>query len=232
MKPRPFLHANPTALDPLLVLAEVEHRVANEFALAIASIELIARTCEGRAKQALTQAAARLWDHAQAHRALLPPLPADMIDLSGYLRKVFEALTRASLAERGISLSLHETPIDIETWRAWRVGLILTELISNSVRHGVWPAGGGAIRVEITSGDYDVYCRVTDNGQGSKTPSRGTGTHIVDALVTEICGHIHREFRTDGVTVLLTLPRVHPVARHADKRFGKVHASFAQEACP
>ena len=232
MKPRPFLHANPTALDPLLVLAEVEHRVANEFALAIASIELIAQTCEGRAKQALTQAAARLWDHAQAHRALLPPLPADTIDLSGYLRKVFGALTRASLAERGISLSLHETPIGIETWRAWRVGLILTEFISNSVRHGVWPNGAGAIRVEISGSDYDIHCRVIDNGQGVKTPSRGNGSHIVDALATEICGDIHREFRRDGVTVLLTLPRVHPVARHFDKHFGKVHASFAQEARP
>jgi len=209
---RPLFSRDSAAIDPMLILAETEHRIANEFASAISSIEVIARSCHGGAREVLTCAAARLRDHAQAHRALLPPIAADVLDLSAYLRQVCCALTRASLAERGITLSLDETPITIDTWRAWRVGLILSELISNSVRHGVWPAAGGAIRVELTSSDFDVHCRVFDNGKGLKAYSRGNGTHIVDGLVEEIGGHIHREFARTGVTVILTFPRFDPAA--------------------
>ena len=217
---RYFVGQDQIALNPMLLLAEVEHRIANEFALAVSSINLIARDCAGQAKEALAHAATRLTDYAHAHRALLPPVGEGPIDLSVYLRDVCQALTRASLAERRIALSLHETSITIEIWRAWRIGLVVSELISNSVRHGVWPVAGGTIRVEIASDDFDICCRVTDNGRGFKAFSRGTGTNIVDALVVEMCGCINREFYREGVAVLLTIPRFHPASRGFNQPLG------------
>jgi len=213
----PFSSRELTSPNPLLTLAEAEHRTANEFALAACSINLIARTCSGAAREALTRAAARLCDYAQAHRALLPPVDSDVLDLSAHLGDICRALSRASLAERRIAVSLQERPTTIETWRAWRAGLIVAELITNSARHGVWPIGGGIIRVEITADDFEICCRVSDNGRGPKTRSRGTGSHIAEALTREMRGQICTDFRNDGVTTLLTVPRHHAWAQRLGK---------------
>jgi two-component sensor histidine kinase len=195
------------AFDPLVVLAEFQHRVANEYTLAISSIELVARNCKGRAKDTLTQVVARLHDYALSHRALLPPQVEGPLDLSPYLRKICQLLTRASLAERGISITLSETSVDLDAWQAWRVALIVSELVFNSIRHGVWPVGGGAIRVEIAADDFEIRCSVIDNGRGFKGRSLGKGTRIVDWLAVELGGSVSREFDNEGAAAILTFAR-------------------------
>lgn len=227
--PQAFWSRASTTLDPMLVLAEVEHRIANEFALAISSINLIARTCNGDARNALERAAVRLHHYALAHRALLPPISADSLDLSKYLNNVCHALTRANLTDRGITLTLQEKPITIEAWRAWRIGLILSELISNSLRHSLWPTGGGVIRVELAASDFNIQCRVIDNGQAIKVPSIGNGTHILDGLVAEMCANIHRKFSDQGAMIVVTLPRFHPVDPGLHTSVGQArHALYAK----
>ena len=208
--PQPFWNRHSTTLDPMLVLAEVEHRIANEFTLAISSINLIAQNYTGDARTALDCATVSLRHYALSHHALLPPLAVDVLDLSTYLREICRALMSAKLADRGIALTLSETPVGIEAWRAWQLGLILSELISNSLRHGAWPSRGGAIRVELTAGDFNIQCCVADNSRDLKPGSIGSGTHILEGLVGELCGHIRRVFYGDGTTVLITLPRFHP----------------------
>jgi two-component sensor histidine kinase len=89
---------------------------------------------------------------------LLPRSPIT-VDLGEYLRKLCLALTRASLAERGLSLLFREASVPVEAHRAWRVGLIVSELITNAVRHGTWEPGDGVIEVEILSGVTNVQCR-------------------------------------------------------------------------
>jgi two-component sensor histidine kinase len=193
--------------ESLLLIAEMTHRISNEYALAIASISLAAaRSASLEVRTALGEAAGRLHDFAEAHRALQAPISSGIVDLSDYLQRLCGALVRASLAERGIRLTFVETSVELDTDRCWRVGLIVSELITNAVRHGL---GGrkGEIWVGLTVKDDRVQCRVADSGQAERAPRPGRGSRIVDALAAELGGQVERQFTTSGTTVLLSFPR-------------------------
>jgi two-component sensor histidine kinase len=193
-------------IEPWLLVDEISHRVANEYAAAVASISLAARRCANvDAKIALAVAAERLLDHAAAHRALRPPLASGLTDLGLYLRGVCGAIVRAGLAERNITLTLVEAAIELDAQRCWRVGMIVSELIANAARHGLRERAGGIV-VELATRDGDVECRVADDGRGVD-PKPGRGARIVGALALELGGRVDWKFGPRGTTALLCFPR-------------------------
>jgi two-component sensor histidine kinase len=199
--------AAPPAPCPWLFVAEIEHRVANEYALAVASLSLAAaRSSSLEARTALTRTAQRLREYAQVHRSLQRPVAAGLVDLAEYLRGLCGALARTRLNEREISLTLIEQRVEIEAEQCWRVGLIVSELITNAVRHAI-KTPGGAITVEIAQSAGRISCQVADNGgspAGAFTPGRGA--YVVDALAEEIGGRIERFADAEGLTVRLSWP--------------------------
>ncbi|MGA0600269.1 sensor histidine kinase [Caulobacter sp. KR2-114] len=199
-------------LDPLVLLAEMGHRVANEYSLAIASISLAAhRTHHPQARTALDAAAERLRRYASAHRALQAPLGGGAMDLSAYLRELCRAQVQAWLAERNIAVTLVESPVELDAERCWRVGMIVAELVTNAARHA-FDVNGGRVLVEVHMSDDEVTCRVSDDGggwlagAGSAAPIPGMGTRIIDALALDLGGRIERRFTAAGARVRLSFP--------------------------
>lgn len=198
------------AARPLLLVEEMAHRIVNEYTLAISSLSLAAaRSSSTEAKATLAQAARRLQDYAEAHRALQAPATSGPIELSAYLQRLCGAIVRAGLEERGVSLTLIQQTVMLEAERCWRVGLIVSELITNAVRHG-FGGQGGAIVVEVMTSGRQVRCRVADNGRPGLKLEPGRGSRIVDALAQELDGRVERRFGERGGAVVVTFPAVQP----------------------
>jgi two-component sensor histidine kinase len=196
----------PSDLGAWLALSEMTHRVANEYAMAIASISRAAATSESlEVKAALAGAARRLRNYAEAHRALQPPLTADQVSLADYLGRLCTAISRARLRERNISLTLVEEEIDVEADRAWRAALIVSEWITNAARHA-FGVQGGAILVELCMSGGMVHCSVADNGRSAARPKDGHGARIVAALAEELGGAVGRRFTAHGTIAELLFP--------------------------
>jgi two-component sensor histidine kinase len=203
----PFPRTTVAPENTWLLVGELEHRVANEYALAVSSISLaVARSRNPETKAALTDAAQRLRNYADAHRALRAPLTGGRSDLAVYLRQLCGAVARAVLAERSIRLTLIEQSIELDAARCWRVGLIVSELITNAARHA-FTGGDGAIAVRIAENQGTVYCSVTDNGHAEHSPAAGYGTTITDALARELAGAIERRFTEFGTIITLSFPQ-------------------------
>jgi two-component sensor histidine kinase len=84
--------------EPWFMLGELSHRVCNEYAAAISSVELAAaRAKSPEAKAALEETAERLDDYAGVHRALRMP-SGSRAELSGHLANLCRALSRSSWA--------------------------------------------------------------------------------------------------------------------------------------
>jgi two-component sensor histidine kinase len=192
--------------EPWLLIAEMEHRVANEYTLAVASLSVAAaRTASAEAKEILADVASRLRSYADAHRALQAPMPGGPIDLMAYLRQICHALVRASLCERGIQLTLIEQQMQLEPERCWRVGLIIAELITNATRHA-FQGQPGQIIVELASSGGEIQCQVTDNGRPSSNVRQGHGSQIIGALAAELGGTVKRQLGGGGTSILLSFP--------------------------
>jgi two-component sensor histidine kinase len=196
---------------PLLLIEEITHRVINEYAVAIRSIDSeAAHLVDVAARAALGRATARLRAQADAHRALQPPAARGSLNLGEYLARLCAALSAACLAEHGMRLELVDEDIDLAPERCWRVGLIVSELFANAIRHDR-NTSGRTITVQVRRGDAEVRCRVADNGVASSDPGASRGRGVVVRLAHELGGDVNWCFMPDGVTALLSFPAFDPL---------------------
>jgi two-component sensor histidine kinase len=192
--------------EPLLMVEEISHRVANEYAGAIAAINLEkTRIADADARAVLRRTTDKLQAFAEAHRALQAPAAAGDMCLGDYLDRVCSALSEAWLRERGVKLILVEDAVMLANRRCWRVALIIAELVSNSVRHGL-NGSGGMIVVEVRHAGNEVFCRVADNGGCTTDPAPSRGRRVVERLAGELRGEVSWRFGPNGVTASLVFP--------------------------
>lgn len=189
-----------------LLLREYSHRINNEFASAISIVSMAAmRSTTDEAKCTLTAVKDRLFNYAQVHHALEMPESSVLIDGAAYVRSLCRAISRSKLASQGIKLVLEEKKFRLHSERCWRLGLIVSELITNSAHHA-FAGRGGAIRVELLPSASFVECRVTDNGAGEPAARPGHGLKIVNALAHSLGGTFKQSFGPHGATSVLVFP--------------------------
>jgi two-component sensor histidine kinase len=73
-----------------------------------------------------------------------------------------------------LELRLVERTFQMNSERCWRLGLIVSELVTNAECHA-FRNGGGLIRVELLPSLSFIECRVTDNGAGEANTCPGHG---------------------------------------------------------
>lgn len=191
-----------------LLFREYTHRINNELTSAISAISLAAtRSASAEVKAALTAVIERLENYARVDRALRMPERTSNMDAAAYLRQLCLAISRSKLDFRGIELVLVERPLMINSERCWRLGMILSELITNAARHA-FRDRGGAIVVELLPSRSLVECRVTDNGTANANIRSGHGLEIVEALAKGLSGKIRQHFGPGGSTSTLSFPYV------------------------
>src|SRR3981189_2202246 len=132
-----------------LLLREFSHRINNEFASAIGVISIAAaRSADDEAKVALAAVRDRLQNYALVHHALQMPKDVSCIDAAAYLRRLCWAISRSKLERNGIELRFVERTFRMNSERCWRLGLIVSELITNAERHA-FRNGGGSVRAAL-----------------------------------------------------------------------------------
>lgn len=189
-----------------LLLREFSHRINNEFASAIGMISLAAgRLGNEEAKAALAAVQDRLHNYARVHHALQMPEHSSRIDAGAYLRQLCRAICSSKLNAKGIKLLLIERSFQMESERCWRLGLIVSELITNSARHA-FREKNGTIRVELLPSPSIIECRVMDDGEGAPTIFPGNGIKIIASLAKSLGGTIDQHFGPQGASSVLIFP--------------------------
>jgi two-component sensor histidine kinase len=199
----------PLSEEPLL-LDELNHRIVNEFASLIAIVSRAAAASgNDDVKRALRGVAQLLHNYAQVHRALLPPDAGDLVNAEGYLGSLCRSIGRSKLDHMNIDLVLAARPLLLESVRCWRLGMIVTELITNAARHA-FAGRPGEVRVELVRTGAFVRCTVSDNGSARGNVRPGRGSRIVEQLVKELNGSFERKFGFAGTTVTVVFPYGEP----------------------
>ena len=161
--------------DEHLLLREMTHRVKNELASAIGFASFTATQSDNReVKVALAGVIENLYNYARVYQALQMPMDDHCVDAGSYLQELCQAIGRSKLKYKGIELVLTDFELQLRAEQCWRLGMIISELITNASRHA-FGEGGGVIRIEFLQRGPAVECSVTDNGCGAKnttTPKR------------------------------------------------------------
>ena len=183
--------------DKVALLQEVHHRVKNNLQVITSLLRLEA----GRSVQADTIAVlgdmqGRIRSMALLHETLYRSGEFASINLGAYLKNLaMQAHRTLSTPGSNVRLELDLSSVTVSLDQATPCGLLVNELISNSLKHG-FPAGlSGELRVELHAlkESKQAMLRVSDTGVGlppdfDDRQRQSLGLQLVTALTHQLGG--------------------------------------------
>lgn len=195
-----------------LFLAEIEHRVKNNFALVASLLELQRRRAPDPAtRDALGTALARVDSIARAHRHLYRGGSTDRVDMRDYLTELCAALAEALSLRGAVTLRCEASPAAMPRDRAVPIGLIVNELVTNAVKHAFDGREQGSIHVRFAPEGSGWRMVVADDGVGMPAETLaygrdgGLGQRMMDAFARQADGRLYAESGPGGTRYTLEL---------------------------
>ena len=164
---------NASLAEKEVLLKEIHHRVKNNMQVISSLVALQAdRLPDDAMRTVLQDVTHRVRSMALVHEKLYQSHDMARVEFAEYTRGLLNYLWRAhGTVASGIRLALDLEPVPLSVNAAVPCGLILNELVSNSLKHafrGRVPSGcGGEVTVTLRGSPGGEVClRVRDNGTG------------------------------------------------------------------
>ena len=177
-----------------LLLREVYHRVKNNLQIVDSLLMMQARRLQDpQSAAAIRGLRARIYALGLVHQQLMGSANLRTFDVSPFLDELTANLVDANgLGE--IAISVRSAPVDVGLDFAIPLGLLVTELVTNSLKHA-FPDGRGTIDIDLDQrDDGTIDLVVRDDGQGYDTDpvakSPGLGAGIIRGLVAQLGGRM------------------------------------------
>lgn len=200
-----------------ILLKEIHHRVKNNLQVVSSLLYLQStKVKDPRFSELFKESQNRVASMALIHEMLYQQPDLPRIPFTSYVRVLGESLARSHGVEEDRVALFVETEGDrdlvlsVET--AVPCGLLLNEILSNSLKHAFPLGRRGTIRVVFAS-EHDVYrIVVSDDGVGlpadfEERRRASLGTKLIDRLVDQLRGSMVRSSSDHGTRYELTLPR-------------------------
>lgn len=160
------------------LLHEIHHRVKNNMQVIISLLNLQAGNLEdSQAREILKDSQNRVYAIAAVHESLHGSESLSAIDLKSYIETIAQAIFQSyAMDSHAVCLNSHiaESPISLN--QAYPLGLVVNELISNSLKYAFPGGRTGEIDINAYRYDEEVELVVADNGVGFPEPFDFTRT--------------------------------------------------------
>jgi len=191
------------------LLHEVHHRVRNNLQVITSFLNLqMSKYGAGAASDALREAQVRIQALALVHNQLYRESNLDRIDVARLLPSLSQNVLRTYGAIDRVTLSTSLFSWSLTVARASPLALLVTEAVTNALKHG-FPAGrAGRIWLEAWWSGARPVLRIADDGVGMRVDDRvrdrrSIGLEVMHGLAAQLGAEL--DLRSDhGVEVRLT----------------------------
>jgi len=180
--------------DNLMLMKELQHRVANSLQI-IASVlmQSARRVTNDETRNHLEVAHNRVLSVATIQKHLTAT-GTDDVKLQPYLAQLCQSIGASMIADPDdLSITVESDDTVVPSATSISLGLIVTELVINCLKHAFPEGSRGRIRVGYGKDDSGWTLVVADDGKGMQTsgppPVAGLGTSIVEALAQQLQAH-------------------------------------------
>ena len=200
------------------LLRELQHRVKNNLQMITALIRMECRNLpDNTAGESLTRLAGRIGALGLLYRALGDDGHGETVDLGVYLSQIVSAVMQAHAVE-GIRLDLKVDSWPVSINVAMPAGLVVNELLTNSLKHAFTGRKGGTITLHSLVDQEGCQVSITDDGNGLPpgqvwpVPGR-LGSLIVKSLIVNAGARINvASALGEGVRVTIRFARAAAIA--------------------
>lgn len=202
-------HKDDLVREKAILLQELQHRIANSLQIIASILMQSARQVQSEeARGPLRDAHNRVMSIAAVQRQLTTSNLSE-VALRDYLVQLCESLGASMIPDPTrlvILVDVEDGVIDANA--SISIGLIVTELVINALKHAFPERRGGTIEVGYHSDGPSWSLTVKDNGigvpHGSGAAKPGLGTGIVDALARQLEASVQMSDARPGTIVSIT----------------------------
>lgn len=178
-----------------VLLKEIFHRVKNNLALIHSLIEFqIGDAGHELVKERFESLESRVKAISIAHEQFMPPTQnnkTNKYNLQEYLKTIVASYRRTD--GRKVSFQLTIDPIKLNLDKAMPIGILINELISNSVKHAKTKNNQLEIYLRLTTTENRIHIEYRDSGVVFKEDRVGSlGLFIIESMVQQLKGEITR----------------------------------------
>ncbi|SKB67723.1 Two-component sensor histidine kinase, contains HisKA and HATPase domains [Sphingopyxis flava] len=192
--------------EKAILLQELQHRVANSLQIIASVLMQSARRVQSEETRGhLHDAHNRVMSIATVQQQLAASRLGD-VELRGYLTQLCQSLGASMIHDHDqVSLAVTADDSSVNADISVSLGLIVTELVINALKHAFPGERSGKILVDYLSRGQDWTLSVSDDGVG--TPQSladakpGLGTSIVEALANQLKATVDTAGAHPGTTV-------------------------------
>ncbi|SHJ12771.1 sensor histidine kinase [Wenxinia saemankumensis] len=207
---RALVERDAIAEERRLLLAELDHRVRNNFAMVASMIRVESRNAGPEAAAALKVVGGRVESIARAHEALYRGEGGiGEVPMQPYLSALCASLDGAYFHGARV-IAPRVEPVSLPRDRAIALGLVVNELCTNAAKHAFRSRDDARVDVDLAARDGKLILTVRDNGVGlGPEPARdgSQGQGLLDAFAEQAGGVIHRREADRGAHFEIEIPQ-------------------------
>ncbi|MBP7809380.1 MAG: PAS domain S-box protein [Bacteroidia bacterium] len=197
-----------------VLLKEVHHRVKNNMQVISSILNLQSSyVTDAYALNLLKESQNRIKTMAYIHESLYQNKTFTSINFSDYISTLTNNILQsyaASIQKVKLEPDVQKIILNLDT--SIPAGLIINELVTNSIKHAFTESNEGIIYINLHTKDNVLFLEVSDNGKGfpKEIDFRNTnslGLQLVNTLVEQLNGKLElKEFKGGGTSFLINFP--------------------------
>lgn len=198
-----------------ILLKEIHHRVKNNLQVITSLLNLQANSVEQEnLKSILIQSKTRIESMSKVHEMLYSSKNFSRINYHEYLKNLIEALINNTFVDtKKIDLKININKLSFNINTAIPLGLLINELVTNTLKYAFPGADSGTIEIEIKSLDQQFELNYRDNGVGYSADINFSNTttlgfQLVASLTEQLNGKIERIRTKTGTAYRLTFEAI------------------------
>jgi PAS domain S-box-containing protein len=195
-----------------MLLQEIHHRVKNNLQVIVSLLGLQSQqVSDSQAKGVLEDSRERIKAMALIHENLYRDRDPAGVNLNAYLRTIASQIVSGYRLSKNIQLSYQGDQVGVDLNRAMPIGLILNELLTNSLKYAYDDVSRGILEVSLTKKDDTVELLVRDNGRGLESEailanSKRLGWKLISLLTKQIDGRLEILWDRPGTNIRISFP--------------------------
>ena len=190
-----------------MLLKEVHHRVKNNLQMITSMINMYKRRSDSEeVEEVLVGTRNKIKSMALIHEHLYAHEDFSSVAIAEYLSRLVHMII-GSLHKGnqiGLTLDIDNVASDIQT--SISLGLILNELVTNSLKYALKGHPNPLLAIEIKEKEGMLGFKISDNGQNAAVFTEdGLGYTIIRSILDNMDGHIIQKPSKEGYQVEITL---------------------------
>ena len=190
------------------LLKEIHHRVKNNLGIVSSLLSLQSAAIDDpKVKYVMEKSQNRIYSMSMIHQKLYQGKNLTTVEMKDYFMNLSMHILDSFGKEKRVTMVYNMKKIDLEVDTAIPLGLIVNELLTNSLKYAFPNNKKGKIKIAFHKLDDNIFTlKVADNGVGIQenqlNKESGFGTQLINLLVQQLEGKMSRKHK-NGVSFSL-----------------------------